>query len=153
MCFPLEGRGSEAQKYNVRSPNMESKDDHTFNLKAFIQKRANYEGAQGYMRAQTRAWMNCTKLKMQAGSQPQEAWFSCCDEFQKGDQKMDWVSKYASDAGWILKVAEYGEYQLQMGPYWDKIQKKVKSGGKTMGQAVMEALEEFQNEGSKIPSR
>lgn len=122
----------------------------TFNLKNYLTKTANYEGAQGYMRAQTRAWMNCSKMKMEAGSKPQEAWMSCCDEFQKGDQGFEWVGKYASET--LPKLQKEGDYQLQMGQYWNQIKKKI-AAGKTPGQAVMEVLEDFQKAGAQIPAR
>jgi hypothetical protein len=122
--------------------------EHEFNYKSFLQKRANYEGAQGYMRAQSRAWMNCTKRKMEDGTEPQEAWFSCCDEFQKGDQNMEWVSKYASeDSDKLLKTAD--DYQVQMAPYWEKIHQKVRLAGKTLDQAVVEVVKELRESRSK----
>ena len=129
--------------------------EKTFNLKRWLEKQANYEGAQGYIRAQTRAWMNCTKLKLDAGMGAQEAWDSCCDEFQKGDKQLGWVSKYAGEdvAEKLRKQSEQagGGYQLQMGEYWERIKKKM-AGGMTTGQAVLATLKECEQDGAKIPS-
>ena len=126
----------------------------TFNLKRYLEKKANYEGAQGYWKAQTRAWMNCTKTKLDAGMSAQEAWQGCLDEYQKGDDNMGWVGTYAADALDKLKkqaqVSNGGD-QMQMGAYWDRIKKKVDEG-KTVGQAVLETLDECSKDAEKIPS-
>jgi len=66
----------------------------TFNLKKCI-KKAFYEGAQGYMVGQTRAWMNCYKQKSDAKKGPQEAWNSCMEEYQKEANKSKWLMNYS----------------------------------------------------------
>ena len=124
----------------------------TFNFKEFMQKRANYEGAQGYWKAQTRAWQNCCKTKWEKGSTPQQGWQDCLDEYQGGEGNMGWVGKYANDAAEALKkTAEAGD-QMQMGPYWDRIRTRMASG-KTPGQAVLETLAECTKEAQNIPEK
>ena len=105
----------------------------TFNLKSFLEKTANYEGAQGYMLAQTRAWMNCTKQKLASKMSPQDAWQSCLDEFQKGDKKMSWVGKYASELS--SKITQEGS------DYSEKLAANVKAG-MPLSEAVVAAIEE-----------
>jgi hypothetical protein len=127
----------------------------TFNLKKYLEKTANYEGAQGYFLGQTRAWINCTKRHLDAGSTPNDAWNGCLDEYQKGDGCMSWVKKYAADlADELQKRGQIsgGDYQLQMAPYWDRIDKKVKAG-KSVGEAVMETLDECKKDADKIPPK
>ena len=123
-----------------------------FNLKNFLAKKANYEGAQGYFVGQTRAWMNCTKKGLDAGKSPNDSWMGCLEEYQKGDGCMSWVEKHASDAADELKKRGQvaGQYQLQMASYWDRIDKKVKAG-MDIGNAVMETLEECKKDAQKIP--
>ena len=128
----------------------------TFNLKKYLEKQAsNYsEGAQGYFLAQTRAWMNCTKIKLEAGMGAQEAWQSCLEDYEKSDGTLGWVGKYASDLSTELEKqgqAAGGGYQLQMDPYWDRIKSKM-GKGKTAGQAVLETLDECKKDADKIPS-
>jgi len=72
---------------------------NTFNLKKFIKaeltKTAFYEGAQGYMNSQTRAWQNCYKSKCNQGKDPQESWNGCMEEYQKSAQKAEWLLNYS----------------------------------------------------------
>jgi len=65
-----------------------------FNLKQYT-KKAFYEGAQGYMKPQTRAMQNCYKCKSEEGKSPQEAWKDCLEEYQEAGSS-DWSLKYAS---------------------------------------------------------
>ena len=67
-----------------------------FNLKQYI-KKAFYEDVRGYWNGQSRAWMNCYKLKSDKGIAPQEAWNSCLGEYHKARSKSDWVLSYTSD--------------------------------------------------------
>ena len=71
-----------------------------FNLKQYI-KTAFYEGAQGYMKDQTRAWQNCYKQQCDKKKGPQEAWTTCMEEYQKADNKGKWTLGYsgAKDEG------------------------------------------------------
>ena len=106
----------------------------TFNLSQWIAKRANYEGAQGYMQAQTRAWMNCCRDKMSGkNASAQEAWQSCLDEYQKGEGREDWVGKYAKDMAGMLKTA------ASRPSYARRIARKM-AGGLTAQQAVLSVL-------------
>ena len=66
----------------------------TFNLKQYT-KKAFYEGAQGYIKPQTRAWQNCYKCKSDKGKGPQEAWDECLKEYQEFSSS-DWSLKYSS---------------------------------------------------------
>ena len=66
-----------------------------FNLSKFM-KKAFYDDSRGYMTQQSRAWANCYKSKCDRGMQPQEAWVSCKDEFQKSSQKAEWALNYVS---------------------------------------------------------
>ena len=66
-----------------------------FNLKTYI-KEAFYEDVRGYWTGQSRAWMNCYKLKSDEGTAPQEAWNSCLGEYQKSMDKADWVLNYTA---------------------------------------------------------
>ena len=65
-----------------------------FNLKQYT-KTAFYEGAQGYMKPQTRAWQNCYKCKSDEGKGPQKAWDECMNEYQEAGSS-DWAVKYSS---------------------------------------------------------
>tara|TARA_Y100000310_G_scaffold79638_1_gene76282 strand:- start:594 stop:890 length:297 start_codon:yes stop_codon:yes gene_type:complete len=87
--------------------------------------------------------MNCSKCKLDAGMGAQEAWESCLEEFQKGDQKLEWVGQYAGGGvkEAIEKKAQMEGAQPQMPAYWDKIKAHMETG-MTPGQAVMEALKE-----------
>lgn len=75
-----------------------------FNFSKWLTKHANYEGAQGYWVAQTRAWSNCLKCKRDAGKGAQEAWQGCIDEYQKKAGSDDWLYDYASDIKDKIKV-------------------------------------------------
>ena len=66
----------------------------TFNLRKEI-KKAFYEGAQGYMKPLTRAWMNCYKCKSQEGKTPNTAWNECLSEYQEAGSS-NWAIKYSS---------------------------------------------------------
>lgn len=66
----------------------------TFNLDTF-RKKAYYEDAKGLMQTQSRSWMNCYKMKVDAGITPQKAIDSCMSEYQTLDNG-DWAFKYAS---------------------------------------------------------
>ena len=61
-----------------------------FNLKDF-RKKAFYEGARGYMQAETRAKQVCYKCKYDEGKTPQEAWNECNDEYNEASNKDTWV--------------------------------------------------------------
>jgi hypothetical protein len=65
-----------------------------FNLKQYT-KQAFYEGAQGYMKPQTRGMQNCYKCKSDEGKSPQQAWDECRDEYQEANSS-DWAVKYSS---------------------------------------------------------
>ncbi len=65
-----------------------------FNLKQYT-KKAFYEGAQGYMKPQTRAWQNCYKCKSDEGKGPQDAWNECLKEYQEAGSS-NWAVKYSS---------------------------------------------------------
>ena len=64
-----------------------------FNLDKFT-KKAFYEGGKGLIAPQTRAMMNCTKIKRDKGMSAQEAWNSCIEEYNN-NKKNDWSSKYS----------------------------------------------------------
>jgi len=126
-----------------------------FNLKKhLLQKQANYDGIQGYWVAQTRAWQNCVCSKQKKGASAQDAWMKCLEQYQKGDGKLSWVADYVpEESSKIQKIAqEMGGAQLQMGPYWERIKIKMKKG-KTVGQAVLEALEDCHEDALKIPPK
>jgi len=127
-----------------------------FNLKKhLLQKQANYDGVQGYWVAQTRAWQNCVGCKQKKGASAQDAWMKCLEEYQKGDGKLSWVADYVpEESSKIAKTAQsMGDGgQLQMGPYWQRIQAKLKKG-KTTGQAVLETLDECKQDALKIPPK
>ncbi len=65
-----------------------------FNLSKF-KRQAYYEDAKGLMQTQSRSWMNCYKVKVDAGMNPQKAIDGCMDEYQSLN-KNDWAVKYAS---------------------------------------------------------
>jgi len=69
-----------------------------FNLKEqkTLERKAFYEGVQGYMRMETRAWQNCYKQKYDAGMTPHNAWEDCLNSYQKAGNKADWLLKNAS---------------------------------------------------------
>jgi len=114
-----------------------------------LQKRALYEGVQGYFVSQRRAWSNCVKCKQDAGTNPQKAWDECLEEYQKGSKDAKWVLDYASDAKDKMKVKAQA-YQSQMGAYWEKIDQKKKAGMST-AEAVDFVLKELERVGSSIP--
>lgn len=66
----------------------------SFNLKKYI-KKAFYDDVRGHMQAQTRAWQNCYKQQCDKKKQPQEAWNTCLEEYQKAENKGKWVLSYA----------------------------------------------------------
>ena len=68
----------------------------SFNLQKYI-KTAFYEDVRGYWNGQSRAWMNCYKLKCDKGMEPQAAWNGCLADYQKSASKSTWVLDYASD--------------------------------------------------------
>ena len=68
----------------------------SFNLKKYI-KTAFYDDARGYMQSQTRAWMNCYKQQCDNKKQPQEAWNTCLEEYQKTANKGKWLMDYGAD--------------------------------------------------------
>jgi len=112
-----------------------SKMEKTFNLKKHLEKTAFYEGAQGYMQAQTRAWMNCVRAKLASGKGPQDCWMGCLEEYQKGEGRLDWVQKYAQDLA--DKFPQEGVTHL--GSYAEAITKKV-AAGQPVSNAVSEAI-------------
>lgn len=125
-----------------------------FNLKKhLLQKKANYDCIQGYWVAQTRAWQNCICHKQKKGASAQNAWQECLDQYQKGDGKLSWIADYVpEESSKIAKTAQLAGAQLQMGPYWQRIKLKIKQG-KTIGQAVMETLEDCEEDALKIPPK
>ena len=120
----------------------------TFNLKSFIEKRAYYEGVQGYMVAQTRAWQNCVRCKQSEGNGAQESWQKCLDEYQKTAGTFDWIAKncHKDEKEGLEKEAQ----QVQMGSYWEKI-KSYKGKGLTTAEAVSKALKDCEVEAKNIP--
>ena len=120
----------------------------TFNLKNFLEKKAYYEGVQGYMVAETRAWQNCVRCKMKDGKGAQESWESCLDEYQKMAGTTDWIEKNCTkiEKEAVTKTAE----QLQMGVYWEKINGYRKKG-MTTAEAVDMALRDCENAAKNIP--
>lgn len=125
-----------------------------FNLKQHtLLKTATYEGVQGYFVAQTRAWQNCVCSKQKNKKTAQEAWNECLGEYQTTRSNLEWVSKHLpEDRSQTKKTAQYSIGQLQMGSYWNKIQKNLKKG-LTSGQAVMKALDDCRKEAEKIPEK
>jgi len=113
-----------------------------------MEKKANYEGAQGYMVAQTRAWQNCIRCKQSDGKSAQESWDKCLEEYQKTQGTTDWIAQncHKSETEGLSKSAQ----QLQMGGYWDKI-KGYKSKGMTTAEAVTFALKDCENAAKAIP--
>ena len=69
---------------------------NTFNLKKYM-KTAFYEDVRGYWNGQSRAWMNCYKLKCDNGMGPQKAWDGCLKDYQEAIDKSTWVLSYTSD--------------------------------------------------------
>ena len=65
-----------------------------FNLDSF-KRQAYYEDAKGLAQSESRAWMNCYKIKVSSGISPQKAIASCMEEYQNKN-KNDWSKKYAS---------------------------------------------------------
>lgn len=68
-----------------------------FSTKKFLEKKAFYEGSQGYSHAHGRAWCNCIRDNMD-GDDPsfQKAWEGCWEEYQKTGTSYEWALKYAS---------------------------------------------------------
>jgi hypothetical protein len=66
----------------------------TFNLNKFVKKAFNDDG-RGLMLGLSRSWMNAYRSKLNDGMNPQEAWFSCLEEFQK-DSGKDWTLNHAA---------------------------------------------------------
>ena len=120
----------------------------TFNLKKHIERVAYYEGVQGYMVAQTRAWQNCVKCKMDDGNGAQESWEKCLDEYQKTAGTIDWIEKNCGKTV-TASVAKEAQ-QLQMGSYWEEI-RKYKGQGLTTAQAVSRALKDCEKNAGRIP--
>jgi len=90
--------------------------EQTFNLKRFIEKRANMdsEGSQGYFLAQSRAWMNCSKCKRNEGKTAQQAWQECFEEFQAGDRKLSWLEHYAKDSANVISKEAAIDYSAEI---------------------------------------
>jgi hypothetical protein len=65
----------------------------TFNLKNF-NKNAFYDGGKPGVQVQTRAFMNCYKLKLDKGMGAQESWESCLSEYNKGERG-EWSLNYS----------------------------------------------------------
>lgn len=122
----------------------------TFNLKNFMVKKAQYEGVQGYMIAQTRAWQNCVRCKQASGKGAQEAWEKCLEEYQKTQGTFDWISNncHKDESEGLSKKAQ----QLQMGPYWEGI-KLYKGKGMTTAEAVSLALKDCETVAKNIPNK
>lgn len=74
-----------------------------FNMKDFLSKSAHYEGVQGYMVSQTRAWQNCVKCKQDAGKSAQESWQECINEYSGKKSNDEWSYEYASDVSDKIK--------------------------------------------------
>jgi hypothetical protein len=121
----------------------------TFNLKNFMEKKAHYEGVQGYMVAQTRAWQNCVRCKMADGKGAHDSWEKCLEEYQETQGTIDWVAKncHKDENEGVEKTAQ----QLQMGGYWERI-KGYKSKGMTTAQAVSLALKDCEKAAQGIPA-
>ena len=109
----------------------------TFNLKTYLEKTAFYEGAQGYMQAQTRAWMNCVRARLASGEGPQDCWMGCLEEYQKGDGRIEWVQKYAQDL-----ADKFPQEGVTHTSYADAIMKKVATG-QPVNKAVAESIQEI----------
>ena len=122
-----------------------------FNLKNYLEKKAFYEAAQGYIHGQTRAWQNCVRKKLNAGVGANDAWESCLEDFNKLGNKSDWIADNVHEDS--IKVnAQCDGAQLQMGEYWKRI-KQYKSKGMTTAQAVMKALDDAKDDAGKIPEK
>ena len=80
-----------------------NKKESGFNMKAYLSKQSHYEGVQGYMVAQTRAWQNCVKCKQDAGKTAQEAWQDCINEYGGKKSNEEWGYEYASDVNDKIK--------------------------------------------------
>jgi hypothetical protein len=65
-----------------------------FNLKQYTIK-AFYDDDRGLMQGQTRAMQNCYKQQCDKKKQPQEAWNTCLEEYNKTEDKGKWVLNYA----------------------------------------------------------
>ena len=98
-----------------------------FSTKKFLEKRAFYEGAQGYSHAHGRAWCNCIRENMD-GDDPsfQKAWENCWEEYQETGTNYDWALKYASK-----EVKQFGlkaEGDNKLGKYADAVKSMVDKG-------------------------
>jgi len=142
---PMDNPGQE----NIVATRKQGFMKTAFNLKQCLQKKANYEGAQGYFVLQRRAWNNCVRCKLNDQKSAQEAWQECLNEYQKTGNNMEWAAAHLAEK--VDRTVEAScSPQMQMGKYWDRIQKHLKEGI-TMGKAVMETLEECQDDAEKIP--
>lgn len=118
-----------------------------------LQKKANYEGVQGYFVAQTRAWQNCVACKQKDKKSAQEAWNECLEDYQKTSSNLEWIKDHLPSEHYkIEKTAQSSDPQLQMGSYWEEIKSQMKKGLST-GEAVFKALEKCQKDAEKIPSK
>lgn len=111
----------------------------TFNLKSFLTKQASYEGLQGYWSAQSRAWCNCFKQKLEASKDKsaQKAWQTCLDEYNKDAGNTSWALKYAGGEK-IKKEASGGNEES----YKEEISKNI-SKGMPIRNAIMNAAYSF----------
>jgi hypothetical protein len=112
----------------------------TFNLKSYLKKQSSYEGAQGYFSAQSRAWCNCFKNKIEANKRPQEAWQDCLKEYNADAGNSTWALKYAGESGKIYKSAD-SDTQT----YKEIIQENIESG-MPIKLAIFKALNYFFSE-------
>jgi len=131
--------------------------DHTswkrqagFNLNQFLQKKANYDGAQGYFVLQRRAWMNCVRCKLNDKKSAQESWQECLDEYQKDGNQQKWFANHIADK--VVRTASCGNSQLQDGQLQARISHYRDDLKLTAGQAVMRALNDCAADAGKIPS-
>lgn len=106
-----------------------------FNLKTYLEKKASYEGAQGYFSAQSRAWNNCYKKKLDSDTNASDAWCECLDEYQSTSGNAAWAIKHAGvSADKLQKDAEGSSYA-------DVIRRKIDEGLQPK-RAIFEALDE-----------
>jgi hypothetical protein len=121
-----------------------------FNLRRHLQKKANYEGAQGYFVAQTRSWQNCVRRKQMDGTSAQDAWEGCLQDYQQSGNNLDWVAQNCHEDDVKLQKKAQQAGQFQMGSYWDRID-HYKQRGLTTAQAVFAALGDCRRDGDDIP--
>ena len=112
----------------------------SFNLKRYLEKTANYEGAQGYFVGQTRTWQNCVRLKLNAGKDAHDAWESCLKSYQKDNNSMEWIEDNVHEDS-IKKSASMNEFRN----WQSKIQQRIASG-MAVDAAVRAVIDEFRRE-------